>query len=80
MHLAGSFEPEDISLLKGVLDDAFAALPPELRVSSVQALVAERILKSAANGERDRVRLRTAALFDLQAAARLLIVIDDRVG
>jgi hypothetical protein len=80
MHSAGSFEPEDISLLKGVLDDAFAALPPRLRVSSVQALVAERILKSAANGERDRVRLRTVALFDLQAAARLLIGIDDRVG
>jgi hypothetical protein len=80
MHSAGSFEPEDISLLKGVLDDAFAALPPRLRVLSVQALVAERILKSAANGERDRVRLRTVALFDLQAAARLLIGIDDRVG
>jgi len=80
MDSAGSFEPEDISFLKGVLDDAFAALPPKLRVSSVQALIAERILKSAANGERDRVRLRNEALFDLQAAARLLIVIDDRVG
>jgi hypothetical protein len=43
-------------------------------------LIAERILKSAANGERDRVRLRNAALFDLQAAARLLVVMDDRVG
>lgn len=80
MHSDGSFKPEDISLLRSVLDDAFADLPTKLRVTSVQALIAERILKSAAKGERDRVRLRNAALLDLQTAARLLIGIDDRVG
>lgn len=61
------FGPEVISLLKGVFDDAVAELPTRLRTAAVKALIAERILKHAANGERDRAKLLTLGLLDLQA-------------
>jgi hypothetical protein len=60
------FDPETITLLRETLDDAWACLPPELRATMQKTALAERILKSAARGERDRKRLRAAAL-DLAA-------------
>ena len=60
------FGPEEISILKGVFDEAVATLPTRLRTSAVKALIAECVLKHAANGERDRVRLLTSGLLDLQ--------------
>ena len=44
------------------LDDAWACLSPELQATMQKTALAERILKSAARGERDRKRLRAAAL------------------
>jgi hypothetical protein len=49
-----SFDPETVSTLRQVLDDAWESLK--------KTALAERILKSAAKGERDRKRLRDAAL------------------
>ena len=42
-------------------------LPPKLLATMLKTSLAERILKSAAAGERDRERLREAALGDLAA-------------
>jgi len=60
------FDPETVTLLRETLDDAWACLPPELQATMQKTALAERILKSAARGERDRKRLRDAAL-DLAA-------------
>jgi hypothetical protein len=48
--------------LREILDDAWACLPPEQRATTSRTLLAERILKSAAKGERDPERLLDAAL------------------
>jgi len=60
------FDPETVTLLRETLDDAWACLSPELQAAMLKTALAERILKSAARGERDRKRLRAAAL-DLAA-------------
>jgi hypothetical protein len=60
------FDPETVTLLRETLDDAWACLSPELQATMQKTALAERILKSAARGERDRKRLRAAAL-DLAA-------------
>jgi hypothetical protein len=61
-----SFDPETVALLRETLDDAWACLRPEEQATTRKAALAERILKFAAKGERDRERLRDAAL-DLAA-------------
>jgi hypothetical protein len=53
--------------MKVALDEAWDRLPPKLRATMLKTTLAERILKSAAEGERNRVRLREAALRDLAA-------------
>jgi len=63
---AVNFDPETVALLRETLDDAWACLSPELQATLQKTALAERILKSAARGERDRKRLRDAAL-DLAA-------------
>ena len=63
---AVNFDPETVALLRETLDDAWACLSPELQATMQKSALAERILKSAARGERDRNRLRDAAL-DLAA-------------
>jgi hypothetical protein len=60
-------DSETITLLREALDDAWACLPPEQRARMQKTTLAVRILKSAAQGERDRKRLRDAALMDLAA-------------
>jgi hypothetical protein len=60
------FDPETVTLLRETLDDAWARLSPELQTTMQKTALAERILKCAAQGERDRKRLRAAAL-DLAA-------------
>jgi site-specific recombinase XerC len=57
-----SFDPETISMLRGVLDEAWSSLPPKEQAELSKTLLAERILKMAAKGERDPIRLRTRAL------------------
>ena len=51
------FDLETIALLRETLEDAWASLRPEQRAATVKTTLAERILKSAAQGERDRDRL-----------------------
>jgi hypothetical protein len=50
-----SFDPETVTLLRETLDDAWACLPPERQATMQKTALAERILKSAAQGERDRL-------------------------
>jgi hypothetical protein len=58
------FDLETIVLLRETLEDAWASLRPEQRAATVKTTLAERILKSAAQGERDPDRLLDAALME----------------
>ena len=60
------FDLETIALLRA-LEDAWTSLRPEQRATKVKTTLAERILKSAAQGERDRDRLLEAALMEFSA-------------
>ena len=64
---AAHFDAQTIALLKAALDDAWDRLPPKLQATMLKTTLAERILKSAAEGERNRERLRESALGDLAA-------------
>src|SRR6516225_8673567 len=52
------FDPDTIAILRTTLDSAWAGLPPTRRALTSQSLLAERILRAAARGERDPDRLR----------------------
>jgi hypothetical protein len=56
------FQPELITLMKAILDDAAATLPESKRTSTRMAEMASQILACAAKGERDPVVLKTVAL------------------
>ncbi|HEY2211879.1 MAG TPA: hypothetical protein VGH62_09730 [Bradyrhizobium sp.] len=56
------FDIETVGVLRETLEDAWACLRPEQRGTTSKSLLAERILKAAAQGERDRERLLDAAL------------------
>jgi hypothetical protein len=60
-----SFDPETVSLLRKTLNDTWEQLGPGQRALTSRTLLAERILKSAAKGERNPQRLRDAALASL---------------
>jgi hypothetical protein len=62
MTTGAVFQPELISLMKSVLEEATAALPQAKRTSTVKADMASVILARAANGERDPIALKAAAL------------------
>ena len=64
---ASHFDAQTLALLKVALDEAWERLPPKLQATMLKTTLAERILKSAAEGERNRERLREAALRDLAA-------------
>ena len=61
------FDLETVALLRETLDDAWASLRPEHQATMLKTTLAERILKSAAQGERDPARLRDAALMEFSA-------------
>ena len=61
------FDLATIALLRETLEDAWASLRPEQRAATFKTTLAERILKSAAQGERDRDRLLDAALVEFSA-------------
>ena len=61
------FDLKTVSLLREILDEAWACLRPEQRATTSRTLLAERILKEAANGERDPERLLEAALMAVAA-------------
>ena len=75
-----SFDPETVVLLRETLDDAWASLRPDQQAAMQKTALAERMLKSAAEGERDRQRLREAALVDLSADNDRLSVSSHRPG
>jgi hypothetical protein len=58
------YQPEDIALMKTVLDEAATVLPVARRTSAMKVKLATRILASAASGERDPIQLRIAALLE----------------
>jgi hypothetical protein len=64
---ATHFDAETIAVMKTALDEAWARLPPKMQAKMLKTTLAERILKFAAEGERNRERLRDAALRDLAA-------------
>jgi len=64
---ATHFDAETIAVMKNALDEAWARLPPKMQATMLKTTLAERILKFAAEGERNRERLRDAALRDLAA-------------
>jgi hypothetical protein len=64
-----SFPPETISIMKIALDAAVASLPEPVSSVHVQS-IAETILRSAKEGERDPVALERMALIELQISPR----------
>jgi hypothetical protein len=58
------FDPDTISLLRTTLDRAWASLSASQQLMTSLSLLAERILRAAARGERDPDRLRALALSD----------------
>jgi hypothetical protein len=57
-----AFDPETLNILRGVLDEAWSALPDDRKAYTPKSELAHRILKLAGQGERDPVRLRAAAM------------------
>jgi hypothetical protein len=64
-----SFPPELIGVMQDALEGAVATLPHPVSSHHVN-LIAEAILRSANEGERDPTTLRTMALMELQLAPR----------
>ncbi len=64
----GSFDPETIKLLKAALDQAWLSLSSGQQAHTTKSYIAQRILKIAAQGERDPVRLRSYALTPFEPA------------
>ncbi len=59
------FAPDEIVRLKAVMNEVVLALPKQHRSCGMQASVAEQLLKLAAAGEKDPVRLKERALLTL---------------
>jgi hypothetical protein len=62
------YDPEFIAVLKLAFEEACRMLPPGRDTQSTRALMAEYILKAAATGERDPVRLCAQALRSMDSA------------
>ena len=56
------YDPETLNLLRKVLDEAWVALPDGSKSEAVKSEMAQHILKQAADGVRDPVRLRASTL------------------
>ena len=64
-----SFPPETISIMKDAMDAAVATLPDPVSLAHVNS-IAETILRSANDGERDPATLQRMALLELQITPR----------
>jgi hypothetical protein len=64
-----SFPPETLSIMKIALDAAVASLPEPVNSTHLHS-IAETILRSAKEGERDPAALQRLALMELQLAPR----------
>jgi len=58
-------DPKAIAQLKVVLSEAVLSLPKEQRSCEMQASLAAQLLKLAAQGEQDPIRLKELALHSL---------------
>ncbi len=63
--VSGPFDPATLAILKAVFDEACNLLPPDRRSHEMRSNLAVRILKCAAKGERNPLRLRTYALMHM---------------
>jgi hypothetical protein len=61
------FDLDTVALLRDTLDDAWASVPPQQRALISRTILAEGLLKAAAEGERDPERLLDAALAPIAA-------------
>ena len=64
------YSPEELALLRRVMDDAVQSLPLALRTPVALSNMAKHILDCAATGERDPIELKFAALADLHDNCR----------
>ena len=64
-----SFAPETIGLMEDAMDAAVATLPHPVSSKNVNA-IAETILRTARDGERDPLTLQRMALMELQISPR----------
>jgi hypothetical protein len=64
-----SFPPETLSIMEDAMDAAVATLPDPVSVAHVNS-IAETILRTAKDGERDPATLRRMALLELQITPR----------
>src|SRR3954451_3034775 len=64
-----SFPPETIAIMKVALDRAVASLPDHISSAHVQA-IAETILRTAKDGERNPVILQRMALMEIGISTR----------
>lgn len=55
------YNPETLIILRTVLDEVWEALPDGSKSETVKSDIAQHILKQAADGELDPVRLRASA-------------------
>jgi hypothetical protein len=70
IEIAGhSYSPETIDLLRAVLDETWAQLSPLQQIQLPRSQIAGRLLRAAAEGERDRDILRMRALNGVAAEA-----------
>ena len=64
-----SFSPETVAIMKEAMDAALASLPDPISSTHVRS-IAETILRTAKDGERDPATLQRMALLELQIAQR----------
>jgi hypothetical protein len=64
-----SFPPETLDIMKDAMDAAVATLPDPVSSAHVNS-IAETILRSAKEGERDPATLERMALLELQITPR----------
>ncbi len=62
------FDLQTVALLREALEDAWSSVRPKEREQMTRSLLAERIVKAASEGERQRERLIAAALAERVAA------------
>jgi hypothetical protein len=64
-----SFPPETLDIMKDAMDAAVASLPEPVSSTHVQS-IAQTILRTAKDGERDPATLQRMALLELQITPR----------
>jgi hypothetical protein len=66
-----AYDPETLDILRAAIDQAWALLPEDHKNKFLKIDMADRVLRKAAMGERDPVRLRTSALEGTNALPNL---------